>query len=838
MAEGILCSIAEAILRKLSFFAVNEIQLATSFKKDLEKLNDTLSTIRAVLLDAEQQEVNHAVKDWLRKLKDVLHDAQDLLDDLSVEALRQNVEAEWWLMTKVRNFFFCSEMGRRIVDIREKLEAISEERRAFHFREQVGNHLITKREETYSFVRFTEVVGRENDKNAIVELLLGNTEESLSVIPIVGMGGLGKTTLAQLAFNDDSLKGYFDLRIWVCVSDDINEKKIVQKIIEDVAGVDYVNRCMEYLHRLLLEILKGKKFLLVLDDVWNGNYAEWYRLRNLLTDGAKGSKILVTTRYKNSASVMGTVSLYHLAGLSDDDCWSLFEKWAFREGESTRYQNLVIIGFQLVGKCGGVPLAIRTLGSLLRLEREESYWLSVKNNEILDIAQEENDILPVLWLSYDQLPSNLKECFAYCSLLPKGQEFDKDTLIQLWMAQDFIQSSNGNEQLEDIGSWYFDELVSRSFFDVVHQNYKAETVKCRMHDLVHDLAKSVAGKECLTVKFGTTSIFKSVRHVSFFGYHQIEDVKPLRKVSKLRTLLLPVKLGRSLERLLDALLPCSTFLRVLDLSYSDIEYLPSCIGDIKHLRYLNLNGNNSIKYLPDSICKLYLLQTLKLLGCVQIGYFPTKFSNLKSLRHLVINSPRMRIWEKQIESLTSLQYLRIVHCDKIVSLSEGMQHLTSLRTLHIHNCGKLTSLPSSIGNFIALQNLEIVNCPKISLFEDWGLGLVSLRSLVIKGLPQLLTLPQGIECYPSTLQSLLIIDCLNLMTLPECLGNLASLKRLYISRCPYLPHLPDSFHHLTSLQVLQIDQCPLLSTRCTREVGADWHKIAHVQEIYVDKVKI
>ncbi|KAJ7976645.1 Disease resistance protein [Quillaja saponaria] len=232
------------------------------------------------------------------------------------------------------------------------------------------------------------------------------------------MGGLGKTTLAQLAFNDDRLEGV-------------------------------------------------KRFLIVLDDVWNGNYVEWVGLRNLVTDGAKGSKILVTTRNKNSALMMVTVSLYHLAGLPDDYCWSLFEKWAFREGESARYQNLVIIGLQLVGNCRGVPIAIRALGSLLSWEREESYWLFLKNNKILDIPQMENDILPMLRLSYDQLPPNLKECFAYCSLLPKGQEFDKDTLIQLWMAQDFTQSSNSYQQLEDIVILYFDELVSRSFFDVV-----------------------------------------------------------------------------------------------------------------------------------------------------------------------------------------------------------------------------------------------------------------------------------------------------------------------------------------------------------------------------------
>ncbi|WJX87427.1 hypothetical protein P8452_69623 [Trifolium repens] len=301
---------------------------------------------------------------------------------------------------------------------------------------------------------------------------------------------------------------------------------------------------------------------------------------------------------------------------------------------------------------------------------------------------------------------------------------------------------------------------------------------------------------------------------------------------KLRTLLLCIKLKPHLNVFLSS----STYLRALDLSYMGITHLPNSIGNMKHLRYLNLNGNIELRFLPDSICGLHFLQTLKLSGCRNISTFPRNFSHLVSLRHLVITSPN--IFEKQLGTLTSLRSLTIEHCRYLVSLTEVTQNLTCLRTLRIHNCAKLTSLPSSLKNCIALENLEVVNCPKMESLDVCIANLSSLHSLTIKGLPKLTTLPIKPEFYASSLQYLFIIDCISLMTLPDCMRNLSSLMRVHIRYCPILLNLPCGFSHLTALQALQIDGCPLLSTRCRRIAGEDWEKIAHVREIYVDNVRM
>ncbi|WJX93166.1 hypothetical protein P8452_74726 [Trifolium repens] len=829
---GLCKSAAKKILEELSTILTNKYNLYSSFKDDFIKLKNDISAISAVFLDAEKkQDKNHLIQVWLMKLHEALYDAQDLLDDINAEALRQKVKAEWKIITWVRNMFFFSDMDDRIKKIIVRVDEIANRISSLNLLvldQQVADPNRQRLNNTISYMRCcTEVVGRDEDKKRVIEMLIDVCSDSNKVVPIQGIGGLGKTSLVNWIFDDDRVKNDFDLRIWVDVSDDLNSERIWQKKVvrasdENILDKDFLSSCLR---------VSGKKFLLVLDDVWNCNRVEWLDLKKLLLgNDAKGSRIIVTTRYKITASVMGenVKSVYQLGALANGDCWSLFEKWAFGEGESVQHPNLVKIGEDIVTKCGGVPLAVRTVGGLLSGTKEESYWMSVKNSDTWSMShflEKEDGIMPALKLSYDRLPSPFKECFAYCSLLPKGKEFYKQDLIHLWMAQGFIQPSNSDQQLEDIGTWYINEFVSRSIFEIVQENHKTEIVKCKMHDLFHDLAKLVAGN--LMVNSDISNMSESTRHVSLR-----EEPSSFLKLPKLRTLLLCIELKPHLNDFLSG----STYLRTLDLSDMGITHLPNSIGNMKHLRYLNLNGNNELLILPDSICSLHFLQTLKLSGCRKISTFPRNFSHLVSLRHLEITSPN--VFEKQLGTLTSLRSLTIEHCRYLVSLTEVTQNLTCLRTLRIHNCAKLATLPSSLKNCTALENLEVVNCPKMESLDVCIANLSSLRSLTIKGLPKLRTLPINPEFYASSLQYLFIIDCVSLMTLPDFVRNLSSLMRVDIRYCRNLLNLPCGFGQLTSLQVLQIVGCPYLSTRCRRIACEDWEKIAHIREIYVDNVRI
>uniref|UniRef100_A0A2N9G5H1 Disease resistance protein RGA3 n=1 Tax=Fagus sylvatica TaxID=28930 RepID=A0A2N9G5H1_FAGSY len=304
--------VAEGVIGQLGNLARQEIGLLWGVKDDLEKLQNTVSTIKAVLLDAEEKQVqSHAIKDWVENLKDALYEADDVLDDFSTESLRRELMTRNKKAKKVRIFFSKSnqlayglKMAHNIKAIREKLDAINANRMEFHLVERVVETQVRSRmRETHYFVRADDVIGREDDKKVILERLLdSNIEENVSILPIVGIGGLGKTTLAQLVFNHEEIQKHFEKKLWVCISDDFDVKIIVEKILECAKGKKQEeNLAMNTLVNDLQKEIDGKRYLLVLDDVWNDDSLKWDDLKGLLLNGARGSRILVTTRGKKVA---------------------------------------------------------------------------------------------------------------------------------------------------------------------------------------------------------------------------------------------------------------------------------------------------------------------------------------------------------------------------------------------------------------------------------------------------------------------------------------------------------------------------------------------------------
>eukprot|EP00257_Ricinus_communis_P021805 XP_015581366.1 putative disease resistance protein RGA1 [Ricinus communis] len=475
MAEAVPYGIATEILCKLGSSLFQEIGSFYGVKKDLQKLENTLSTVKAALLDAEErQEKSHLVQDWIRKLKDAVFDADDLLDAAATRASQLQLETHGRRIKKVCESFLSPEllafrykMNHEIKDITKRLNRTADDMAKFNFRERVVDLQVGYRErgQTHSFVLTSEVIGRDENKEDIVKILVSpGNEDNCSIIPIVGIGGLGKTTLAQFVYNDERVVKFFEKRIWVCVTEDFDVELVVRKILSSMTNCELGNLDMDLLQIRLRENLNNKLYLLVLDDMWNENLERWIHLKNLLVGGANGSKILVTTRSRKVASVMGVDSSYLLKGLTEEESWTLFKKITFRGRLEKVDANLEAIGKRMLERCKGVPLAIKTLGSVLQFKKEVSDWLIIENSELWKLSQESNDILPVLKLSYDHLPIYLRQCFAYCSIFPKGYSISKNQLIQLWMAQGYILSSSGNQNLEEIGDQYFSDLLLRSFF--------------------------------------------------------------------------------------------------------------------------------------------------------------------------------------------------------------------------------------------------------------------------------------------------------------------------------------------------------------------------------------
>jgi hypothetical protein len=430
------------------------------------------------------QKTSRVVKIWLDELQDLAYDVEDILGDFSSEVLRCELNPEP-NKNKIRNIIdacvgsnksFAMSMRSKIEDIDTRLQIIV----TIFFlelRENTGGRTRTTRSRvpTTSLVNEGHTYGRDEDKKAIVDLLLSgesnNTRLNLCffVIPILGMGGVGKTTLAQLVYNDDNVSRSFDLKVWVCISEDFDIVRVTKEILQDITYETCKDNDLNFLQRKLKEQLLGKKFLLILDDVWNENNDNWSSLRKPFEFGAQGSKIIVTAWNDGVSSTMGTTPAYELKGLSKDACLHVFTQHALRVTDFTTHPEFEEIGRQILDRCKGSPLAAKVLGSLLRTERNLEKWEHVLSSKIWDILVEKSSIFRILKLSNQSLPSHLKRCFVYCSLFPKDYEFDEKELVLLWIAEGLVQETKRNEPMEDLGGEYSHDLLRRSFFQQSRQ---------------------------------------------------------------------------------------------------------------------------------------------------------------------------------------------------------------------------------------------------------------------------------------------------------------------------------------------------------------------------------
>ncbi|XP_065867666.1 putative disease resistance protein RGA1 [Euphorbia lathyris] len=813
MAEAIPFGLATHIVTELNSSLFQQIGSIYGVEADLHKLENTLSTIKAALLDAEErQHKSHLVQDWIRKLKDAIFDADDLLDLTATRVSQLEPEK------KVRQFFFSPnslpfryKMAHEIKRIRGRLDRVAEDMAKFNFRDRVIDSQIGIRErgQTHSFVLESEIIGRFRVKEEIIELLMSNNGESCSVIPIVGIGGLGKTTLAQFVYNDEKVVSYFEKRVWICVTEDFDVEIVARKILTSLTNGELSNLDldMDLLQTRLREHLNDKMFLVVLDDMWNENVERWVRLKNLLVGGAKGSKILVTTRSRKVASIMGVEGSCLLKGLTEEESWTLFKRVAFREGGERVDGSLEAIGKRMVKRCQGVPLAIKSLGSAMQFKADVTDWLAVENSEIWKMSQDSNDVLPVLKLSYDHLPVYLRQCFAYCSIFPKGYCICKDQLIQLWMAQGYVvTSSSGNQNLEEIGDQYFNDLLLRSFFQEVEKDDYGGIVTCKMHDLIHDLAQTVAGSDCSISGTNAENVSKRVRHLSFERslYYAWEVPRLLQQVKGLRTFLIPVNDRCINESSQAALISNLRRLRVLDMHCLGIEKLPCSIGELKHLRYLDVSNNNLLERLPDSISNLLNLQTLLLSRCERLVELPRGLVKLVNLRHLVINK-----------------------CSRLAQMPPGLGELTSLRTLTrfiVRNgegtwsdAAKLNELSSLnlLRGGIWLKNLHCLSADADSEAKEANLkSKMYLQFLGLQWIPSEVdvstrdeSLMEILEPH-SNLKHLWVEGCGGIKV-STWISSLTNIVRITIRSCPKCRYLPP-LEHLPSLRFLHLHNLPAL----------------------------
>nr|CAD1829003.1 unnamed protein product [Ananas comosus var. bracteatus] len=863
MASGILSSVLR-LADKLSSSIRRSLAGAASsssssdaphvVEDDLKKLKCTLEAIESVLRDAERREVREeSVKLWLRELKGVAYDADDVLDEFEYELLRSRrsfshppskpgrkrkhgeVQELATLPSPLDDASFRRRMVLRIKEINRRLDAIARDRTRLRLTEADGPRRPEKAAwvSTSSHAQPSEIYGREDERKKLVDILLSADYDgsSVSVVSIVGMAGVGKSTLAQLVCSDQRVSQHFDVKGWVGVHENFEAKRLLHGIIDSVTKSLCDLNEIGALEEHLKERLQGKRFLLVLDDVWNEEQVLWETLRLALSSGAAGSRVLVTTRIEPVARIMQSAAAIELNCLS---------RLAFGgEGDGR--------AFTIRDRRGELDrsLAERCLGS----------------------RRDRNAILPALKLSYQHLPVRLKRCFVHCVVFPKGFVFKKDPLVRQWMVQGFIQAAEDNDDKapEDVASEYFDELVSRSFFQNSLLEF-GEGEKFLMHDLLHDLARYISGEECVvTENSDLRDLSAETRHLSLtpYGSKVKMEFKLAAKEVPLRSLQLiyavPYFYGGAAMldfNLVQIKLPADFFsnflcLRTLDLAYTAIEELPESASNLKHLRYLSLR-NTKIRKLPEFVCKLWYLQTLDLENCSDLCELPSGIGELADLRHLLLPSIDQSFVciPSGIISLTNLQELSAIniggdgaHCGigelKNMKDLRGDLYISGLRNVARGGDAKQANLESKsniqrltldwyahqsdrkcshskLSSDRGYYDTKAINAP-CEFFEDESVVLENLR-------PNADVVVLHIRNYGgkqfsnwlgdpsfSSLQTLQLYMCEKCEYLPQ-LGDLPCLKNLYVRGMPSVrrigPEICSGVKKFAALEKLEFEWMP------------------------------
>ncbi|KAL6637113.1 hypothetical protein ACP70R_024685 [Stipagrostis hirtigluma subsp. patula] len=584
---AVLDAFASKLVDIMAGMAKDEVEMLLGVPGEITKLETTLGDLSSILGDAERKRLrDKATERWVRELKDVMYDADDIFDlyqimegggDPSSSTAAPKPTFDLYQIMEDVLLLLAHEIGKKIQALNQRLLDIKERSTGFGFITQAinssegysvnssANSWIDGNRNTGSDFIQSDIVGEkvEESKRKLVDLLVKKNDacvasEGHNVVvsaAITGSGGIGKTTLARMVFNDTQVVESFDKVIWLSVNKEYNEINVLQRAIAAFGG-DYTCHAGDktLLQNVLKQAVNGKNFLLVMDDVWSEKV--WNELLRVpLHYGGSGSKVLVTTRNNGVAARTKAQHIHRVDKLETEDAWILLKKQVVSTAsDEPEVEGLKDIGTKIVEKCDGLPLAIKVLGGhLLRISRTRDAWVGIRDHSAWSTVGIDDDINKAVYLSYEELPSHLKQCFVYCSLFPKQELIRMNVIIQLWIAEGCMQKIS-SKLPDDLGLQYYKELVSRNLSEPDKGSYGLSA--CTMHDVVRSFAQYIAKDEGLllneepsvnrilsTLKLRRLSISTksvewdaSLRTLMLFGCTSVELKDLLKNLSCLRVL--------------------------------------------------------------------------------------------------------------------------------------------------------------------------------------------------------------------------------------------------------------------------------------------------------------
>ncbi|TVU26303.1 hypothetical protein EJB05_28842, partial [Eragrostis curvula] len=803
-------AVASGILKvagsKLVLLLASEFAAITGMGKDLSELQDIhgelegwLSAVRDLSIEKDRR------FGWVIKLRDVANDVFDLLTEVHLEAEKHKIASGDErhaifdrLSAKPRSFLYRYKVAHKIKAIKVRLAAIMKQRSGMN---SIGNNLAlnqpiqsrnraTGELSLLTNVEESQISIRDQEKVEIVSKLLESNEDDGWIVSIVGLGGSGKTTLAKHICHENKIKEHFkDNMFWVHVSQEFDVEKLIDKLFEAIIGQMSKLHTRQHMLHEISNKLSGKKFLLVLDDAWHTEKFDLEQFMVHLKSGASGSKILLTTRDRKVAEVVKSSHIFQLAFLS-----SLFIN-GFELAEEDFDSEFKNVGKEILKRCGGVPLAIKTLGGILSDKREINTWRAIIQSDLWNDKNTEVRVFASLKLSYIHLKDYLKQCFTFCSIFPKGYSINKNNLIEQWIVHGFVNQMM-NEEPEVTGSEYFNSLVKVGFFQDAHESWDDIGVAYKMHDLIHDLTRYILESEVVISlrKNMTKDCTRKCRYLSLTSSRENVDSD---RVSFDKVRALYVSEG---NLTLDKLVKKSRYIFSVVLNCAIDTPFPLFILKLDYLGYLEIYYV-SCTILPEAISGCWNLQSLHFIDCNGFVTLPKSIGKLKKLRTLELISTDIESLPQSISHCRDLQALQISICEEFREIPNIIGKNENLRVLQIVECENL-QLPSEfIGEFSNIQTINLAGCSSLvllpSTFYSDTLRTLNLSQTRVTKLPEWVTLVGTLECIS-------LENCWDLEELPRGIGNLKRLESLNLNGCIRLNWMPSGFAQLTRLKRLDL----------------------------------
>ncbi|XP_020083796.1 putative disease resistance protein RGA3 [Ananas comosus] len=670
---------------KLAALIQDEVAMILGVEEELANLQRRMKRIDGALKKVGRERTEDTA--WLNELQSILHEANDVFDDLRYELPSASSSVLSILCClPVFSFFNCirvrHNLAERIRDLNNRIDAVAKDQWIFNLEsvKTVGRVASMSSARETCEIMEADVVGREIEDatDELVEMIVTNNRRNFQVIAVAGMGGIGKTTLAQKVDNNPRIRENFQVRIWICVSQKYSAVQLLQEITRKAGGSHGSAERVSELLPILSRTLGGRRIFLVLDDVWRSDV--WTDLlRNPLQNGAASGCVLVTTRDQNVAMRMGAKHIHQVEKMSVASGWELLCKKTYLEEEGEDVQSLRSVGVQIVNKCGGLPLAIKVIaGVLTTKEKSRKEWEKVLKSNAWSMSELPKEFTGALYLSYDDLPLHLKQCFLSLCLYLEDDVHRIWDLRRMWVAEGFVKQEEGLT-MEELAEQYYFELIRRSLLQPDPRH--VDKSRCKVHDLLRSLSQYLSRDESYygdPQSLDATAISK-LRRLSIAGSGEIVTIPgPETEQLRLSTLLL-VKSPPRIEHNLFSRVP---YLQVLILNGKGIECVPDSVGNLIHLRLLDLNRTN-ISNLPDSIGFLKNLQTLNLRHCKFLNTLPRSITRLCSLRRLGLLHTPLRCVPEGIGRLQLLNDLDgfVINADNSCNTRRNSWDLEELKSL-------------------------------------------------------------------------------------------------------------------------------------------------------------